>query len=27
MERAPHVNKKVDEELLPMWLSQRGLTV
>lgn len=26
LERAPEVNKKVDEELLPMWLAQRGLT-
>jgi hypothetical protein len=26
LERAPEVNKKVNEELLPMWLSQRGLT-
>jgi hypothetical protein len=26
LERAPHVSKEVDEELMPMWLSQRGLT-
>jgi hypothetical protein len=25
MERAPEVNRKVDEELLPMWLKQRGI--
>ena len=27
LERAPRVNKKVDEELMPMWLSQRGLNI
>jgi hypothetical protein len=26
LERAQEVSKKVDEELLPMWLAQRGLT-
>lgn len=26
-EKAPSVSKKVDEELFPMWLEQRGLTV
>jgi hypothetical protein len=26
-EKAPAVSKKVDEDLLPMWLEQRGLTV
>jgi hypothetical protein len=25
LERAPHVSKKVDEELMPMWMKQRGL--
>ncbi len=25
IEKAPAVNKKVEEDLLPLWLSQRGL--
>jgi hypothetical protein len=25
--KAPGVSKKVDEELLPMWLEQRGLNI
>jgi len=25
LERAPYVSKKVDEELMPMWLKQRGI--
>ena len=27
IERAPHVSKKVDEELLPKWLKQRGVDI
>jgi len=27
LERAPHVRQKVDEELMPRWLAQRGLTI
>jgi hypothetical protein len=25
LERAPEVSRRVDEELLPMWLRQRGI--
>ena len=25
MDKAPEVSRKVDEELLPMWLKQRGI--
>jgi hypothetical protein len=25
LEKAPEVGRKVDEELLPMWLNQRGM--
>ena len=27
LERAPHVSQKVDKELMPKWLAQRGLTI